>query len=103
MKFVFSHTQTVRPGRRKVVVVSDGRLYAESRLPDAARYIGAARRARRDHAQIGGPLYLAKDAICMLVWIREGYPVYTAFNLIRTEVEGPLPMFTSALSRRPTM
>lgn len=39
----------------------------------------------------------------MLVWIREGYPVYTAFNLIRTEAEGPLPMFTSALSRRPTM
>ena len=48
----------------------------------------------------GGRVYLAKDACCTPAWIREGYPRYTAFDLIRTEAGGPLPKFTSALSRR---
>ena len=48
----------------------------------------------------GGRVYLAKDACGTSERMREGYPRNAAFNLIRTEAAGPVPKFTSALSRR---
>ena len=48
----------------------------------------------------GGRVYLAKAACGTPEWMREGYPRNAAFNLIRTEAAGPVPRFTSALSRR---
>ena len=48
----------------------------------------------------GGRVYLAKDACCTPDMIRQGYPQYAAFQTVRAEAAGSVPVFASSLSRR---
>lgn len=48
----------------------------------------------------GGRVYLAKDVWCTSERVRQGYPRYAAFSVIRTEAAGSAPKFASALSLR---
>ena len=48
----------------------------------------------------GGRVYLAKDARCAPERLREGYPRFGAFEVVRAESAGAPPRFASELPRR---
>ena len=49
VRVVSYRPQAIRPNRRRITIVSDGKLYADARLPDAERRAHTTRCARRDH------------------------------------------------------